>query len=84
MWCLPSRMVKSRDFPAGAVRRLHAPDAAGTSAIPGPGTRSHKPQLRVHVPQLRPCAVESIHIGGEKAGEDSVSISEVTTNTSRA
>ena len=82
--CLPSRMGKSRDFPAGPVLRRHAPDSGGTSSIPGRGTRSHEPQLRVHVPQLRPCAVESIHIGGKKDGEDSVSIFEATTNTSRA
>ncbi|TEA32663.1 hypothetical protein DBR06_SOUSAS32010022, partial [Sousa chinensis] len=32
--------------------RLHAPNAGGLGSIPGQGTRSHIPQLRVHMPQL--------------------------------
>ena len=34
--------------------RLCAPTAGGLSSIPGWGTRSHMPQLRVLIPQLRP------------------------------
>ena len=33
--------------------RLHAPNAGGLGSIPGQGTRSCMPQLRVHMPQLR-------------------------------
>ena len=35
------------------LRRLPAPSAGGQGLIPGQGTRSHKPQLRVCMPQLR-------------------------------
>ncbi|TEA25426.1 hypothetical protein DBR06_SOUSAS11710014, partial [Sousa chinensis] len=33
--------------------RLHAPKAGGQGSIPGQGTRSHMPQLRVHTSQLK-------------------------------
>ena len=33
--------------------RFHAPNAGGLSSIPGQGTRSHMPQLRVHMLQLK-------------------------------
>ncbi|TEA30083.1 hypothetical protein DBR06_SOUSAS18210011, partial [Sousa chinensis] len=33
--------------------RLCAPNAGGPGLIPGQGTRSHMPQLRVCMPQLR-------------------------------
>ncbi|TEA24167.1 hypothetical protein DBR06_SOUSAS2610126, partial [Sousa chinensis] len=33
--------------------RLHTPKAGGLGSIPGQGTRSHMPQLRVRMPQLR-------------------------------
>ena len=33
--------------------RLHAPNAGGPGSIPGWGTRSRMPQLRVHMPQLK-------------------------------
>ena len=32
---------------------LHTPRAGGPSSIPGQGTRSHMPQLRVHMLQQR-------------------------------
>ncbi|TEA15423.1 hypothetical protein DBR06_SOUSAS5010148, partial [Sousa chinensis] len=32
---------------------LHAPSVGGPSLIPGQGTRSHMPQLRVRMPQQR-------------------------------
>ena len=32
----------------------HTPNAGGLGLIPGQGTRSHMPQLRVRMPQLRP------------------------------
>ena len=38
--------------------RLCAPTAGGLSSIPGWGTRSHMPQLRVLIPQLRPSAAK--------------------------
>ena len=31
--------------------RLPAPNAGGLGSVPGQGTRSHKLQLRVHMPQ---------------------------------
>ena len=34
--------------------RLQAPNAGSPSLIPGQGTRSHVPQLRVHMLQLTP------------------------------
>ena len=34
--------------------RLCPPNAGGLGAIPGEGTRSHIPQLRVNMPKLRP------------------------------
>ncbi|TEA40834.1 hypothetical protein DBR06_SOUSAS19710043, partial [Sousa chinensis] len=33
--------------------RLHAPNAGGLGSIPGQGTRSPMPQLRVHMLQLK-------------------------------
>ena len=33
--------------------RLHAPNAGDPGSIPAQGTRSRKPQLRVHTPQLK-------------------------------
>ena len=33
--------------------RLHAPTAGTPGSIPGQGTRSHMPQLRVYTPQRR-------------------------------
>ena len=38
--------------------RLCAPTAGGLGSIPGRGTRSHMPQLRVRIPQLRPSAAK--------------------------
>ena len=43
-----------KDFPGDpALARLRAPKAGGPGLIPGQGTRSHKLQLRVHMPQLK-------------------------------
>ena len=42
------------DFPGGPVARTPAPNAGGLGSIPGQGTGSHMPQLRVHMLQLRP------------------------------
>ena len=33
--------------------RLCAPSAGGLGSIPGQGTRSHMPQLRIRMPQLK-------------------------------
>ena len=33
--------------------RLRAPNTGGPGSIPGQGTRSHMPQLRVFMPQLK-------------------------------
>ena len=38
--------------------RLHTPNTGGLGSIPGQGTRSHVPQLRVRGPQLRSSAVK--------------------------
>ena len=41
--------------------RLCAPNAGDPGSIPGQGTRSHMPQLRVHKQQLKiPCAATKI------------------------
>ena len=41
--------------------RLHTPNAGGLGLIPGQGNRSHMPQLRVRMPQLKtPRAIEKI------------------------
>ena len=37
----------------GQWLRLCAPNAGGLGSIPGQGTRSHMPQLRVYTPQLK-------------------------------
>ena len=36
--------------------RLHAPSAGGPGSVPSQGTKSHRPQPRVPMPQLRPGA----------------------------
>ena len=41
------------DFPGGLVVRLSAPTAGGLGSIPGQGTRSHMPQLRVYTQKLK-------------------------------
>ena len=33
--------------------RLHAPNAGGLGSVPGQGTRSHVPELRVQMLQLK-------------------------------
>ena len=38
--------------------RLHIPNARGLGLIPCQGTRSHVPQIRVHVLQVRPGAAK--------------------------
>ena len=38
--------------------RLHTPNVEGPGSIPGQGTRSHMPQLRVSMLQLRPSRVK--------------------------
>ena len=45
-------IMKMRDF-SGDLAKLHAPNAEGLGSIPGQGTRSDMPQLRVHIPQLK-------------------------------
>ena len=35
------------------MAKLHAPNAGGLGLIPGQGTRSHMPQLRVHMLQQK-------------------------------
>ena len=41
------------DFPCCPVLRLHAPNAGNLGSIPGQGTRSHLPQIRVCMLQLK-------------------------------
>ena len=49
--------VDLQDFPGGPVAKtMHGPNARGLGSIPGQGTRSHMPQLRVCMPQIRPGA----------------------------
>ena len=43
------------DFPGGPVAKLHAPNAGGLGSIPFQGTRSHVPEQRVHMLQLKCC-----------------------------
>ena len=40
--------------------RLQAPNAGCLGSIPGQGTRSHMPQLRVRMPQLRPGTAKNL------------------------
>ena len=47
------RMKLSRDFPGGPVAKTPHSQCRGLGSIPGVGTISHMPQLRVHMPQLR-------------------------------
>ena len=42
--------------------RLYALNAGGLGSIPGQGTRFHKPQLIVHMPQLRPSTAKLINL----------------------
>ena len=44
------------DFPGGPVAKLHAPNAGGLGSIPCQGTRSHVPEQRVHMLQLKCCS----------------------------
>ena len=44
--------------PADQWLRLCEPNAGGWGLIPGQGTRSHTPQQRSGVPQLRPSAAK--------------------------
>ena len=46
--------------------RLCAPNAGGPGLIPGQGTRSHMPQLRVHMPQLKRSHVPQLRPGTAK------------------
>ena len=46
------------DFHGDQWLRLHAPDAGGPGSIPDRGTRSHVPQLRVCMAQIRPGAAK--------------------------
>ena len=39
--------VDCRDFPVVQWLRLHTPSAGGLGSIPGQGTRSHMPQLKI-------------------------------------
>ena len=41
--------------------RLQAPNAGGPGSIPGQGSRSHMPQLRGHMQQLKPGTVKGIN-----------------------
>ena len=50
------------DIPGDPGLRLHAPNAGGPGLIPGQGTRSRMPQLRVHMPQLKDPATKRSRI----------------------
>ena len=38
-----------RNFPGGPVAKNHTPNAEDPGLIPGQGTRSHRPQLRLKI-----------------------------------
>ena len=46
------------DFPGGPVAKTLCSNAGGLGLIPGQGTRSHMPLLRVRMPQLRTSAAK--------------------------
>ena len=48
------------DFPGGPVAKTLCPDAENPGWIPGQGTRSHMPQKKAHLLQLRPGSVKLI------------------------
>ena len=48
----------AKDFPGGPVAKAPCSKAGGPDLIPGQGTGSHRLQLRVCVPQLRPRAAK--------------------------
>ena len=54
-----------RDCPGSPVLRFHAPNVGDLDSIPGQGTRSHMPQLRVHTGLLTLITPEKV----EKVGE---------------
>ena len=49
----PDLNKEKRDFAVAQWLRLCIPNAGGPGSIPGQGTRSHVPPLRVRMPQLR-------------------------------
>ena len=54
----PVKNQKRGTSPAVQWLRLCEPNAGGRGSIPGQGTRSHMPQRRSGVPQLRPGAAK--------------------------
>ena len=55
-WCSQKKKRERGKFKTSLVAqrvRLHAPNAGGQGSIPGQRTGSHKPQLRVGMPQLK-------------------------------
>ena len=50
-----------RDFPCGPVAKTHAPDAGGSSLVPGQETRFHTQELKI----------PSATIPGGSAGKES-------------
>ena len=57
-WTADLNRVLRGTSPVVQWLRLCAPNARGPGLIPGQGTRSHVPQLRVRGPQLRSSAVK--------------------------
>ena len=43
------KSIKAWELPCGQWLRCCAPNAGGSGLIPGQGTRSHMPQLSIHV-----------------------------------
>ena len=49
----PVNNLKPGDFPGGPMAKTYAPGVGGPGSTPGQGTRSHVPQPRVHMNQLK-------------------------------
>ena len=59
--------MQHQDFPGGPENKTPSSQWEGLGSIPGQGTRSHMPQLRVHMLQLKlPHAAETKKIKRKK------------------
>ena len=56
--CKESERLTNQTTTGGPVAKTPCAQCRGPRLIPGLGTRSHMPQLRVRMPQLRPHAAK--------------------------